>query len=176
MPETIKSETILKGKIITVKIDDVLIENGKTVKREIVEHAKAACIFAYDDTCGYLVEQYRHPMKAYLLEAVAGLCQTGENPADTAVRELNEEADALCQPPEFLGEFYSSPGFCNEIIYLYAAKITGFQKGTPDDDEFVQLKKYPFKDLYQMLDNGEIKDGKTETVLLKFRTRHPEIK
>ena len=169
MPETLKSETVYRGKIVTLTVDDVKIETGKTVKREVVKHANAACIFAYDDKYGYLVEQYRHPMGGYVLEAVAGLCEEGEQPAQTAVRELNEETNALCDQVEYLGEFYSSPGFCDEIIYLYAAKITGFRQGTPDDDEVINIRKIPLPDIYKMVGRGEIKDGKTLALLLKFK-------
>lgn len=170
-PKTIISEEIYKGRILTLCKDKVQLENGREATREVVRHKKAACIFVYDEEYAYLAEQYRHPMGGYVLELVAGLCEDGEDPAFTAERELKEEINALCEKPVFLGEYYSSPGFCDEIIYMYAAKITGFEQGTPDEDEFVITKKIPLRKLYGMIDSGEIKDGKTIAAVCKFRCR-----
>lgn len=168
-PKTVGSTEIYKGRILDLYLDSVRLENGKEAPREVVRHKKAACIFAYDKTHAYLAEQYRHPMGRYITELVAGLCEEDEDPKDTAVRELQEEINALCKEPVFLGEYYSSPGFCDEIIYMYAAEITGFEKGTPDEDEFVRTKKIPLDDFYRMIDSGEIKDGKTVAAVCKLR-------
>ena len=84
---------------------------------------------------------------------------------------MKEELNALCGEPVFLGEYYSSPGFCDEIIYMYAAKVTGFEKGTQDEDEFVTTRKIPLETFYRMIDTGEIKDGKTIAAVCKFRCR-----
>lgn len=168
-PQTIQSELLYQGKILDLYKDNIRLENGTEALREVVRHKKAACVFAYDDRHAYLAEQYRHPMNANLLEIAAGLCKDGEAPETTAKRELQEELNAVCEDPVFLGEFYSSPGFCDEIIYMYAAKIKGFQQGTQDEDEFVTTKKIPISQLYNMIDNGEIKDGKTIAAVCKFR-------
>lgn len=172
-PKTISTEKIFEGKIISVQIDDILLENGKPAKREVVRHEAAACIFAYDkEGYGYLVEQYRHAVGEYMVEAVAGLCDEGEEPKETAKRELNEEINALCDNLDYLGEFYPTPGFCDETIHLYSAEITGFKQGTPDEDEFIQIKKLPLEAIYSMIDNNEIKDGKTIAAVLKFRIKN----
>lgn len=167
-PRLLSSQCLYDGRIIKLCIDDVILEDGKTVKREVARHAAAVCVFAYDDQYGYLVSQYRHPVGDYLLEAVAGLCEKDEDPAIAAKRELNEETDALCEKLEPLGIFYPSPGFTDEIIHLYSAKITGYEKGSPDDDEHITVKKFPLDELKKMALDGTIADGKTVTVLLKF--------
>ena len=170
-PNTIESKEIYKGKILDLYQDTILLENGSEAKREVVRHKKGACIFDYDDDFAYLAEQYRHPIGKPVLEIAAGICEEHENPVSTAKRELKEELNALCGEPVFLGEYYSSPGFCDEIIYMYAAKVTGFEKGTQDEDEFVTTRKIPLETFYRMIDTGEIKDGKTIAAVCKFRCR-----
>ena len=171
-PQLVSSQTIYDGKIIKLQVDDVRLEDGKIRKREVARHAAAVCVFAYDGEYGYLVSQYRHPIGQYILEAVAGLCEKDEDPRLAAKRELNEETDALCEELEDMGIFYPSPGFTDEVIYLYSARITGFAKGTPDEDEHITVKKYPLSELYRMALNGEITDGKTVTVILKHFAAH----
>ena len=167
-PRLVSSECIYDGKIIKLHVDQVELEDGRIAKREVARHAAAVCVFAYDDQYGYLVSQYRHPIGEYIEEAVAGLCEKDEDPAVAAKRELNEETDALCEELESLGTFYPSPGFTDELIYLYAAKITGYKQGTPDEDEHITVKKYPLNELKRMALDGTLTDGKTVTVILKF--------
>ena len=174
-PEKISGEVKFDGKIMKMQLDKVKIENGKEVFREVVRHCPAVCVFAYDcDGFGYLVKQYRYPFDEYIIEVVAGLCEVGETAEESAKRELNEEIDALCDDMIFLGEFYPTPGYCDEKISMFAAKITGFKKGTPDDDEFIEKIKLPLEDIYKMADTGEIKDGKTLAIIYKVRRMFEE--
>ncbi len=167
-PRLVSTECLYDGRIIKLHVDQVQLEDGKIAKREVARHAAAVCVFAYDDKYGYLVSQYRHPIGKYIEEAVAGLCEKDEDPAEAAKRELNEETNAICECLEPFGTFYPSPGFTDEVIYLYAAKITGYRQGTPDEDEHITVKQYPLSELKRMALDGTITDGKTVTVLLKF--------
>ena len=170
LPVKIKSTLKFDGKIMKIYLDKIKIENGKTVMREVVRHSPAVGVFAYDDEgYGYLVKQYRYPFDEYLTEVVAGLCEEGEKPEESARRELNEEIDALCDRMDYLGEFYPTPGYCDEKIYVFAAKITGFQKGIPDEDEFIEKIRLPLQEIYSMADRGEICDGKTLMTIYKVR-------
>lgn len=176
-PEKISSELKFDGRIMKIYLDRVKIENGRTVSREVVRHVPAVCVFAYDsENFGYLVKQYRYPFDEYITEIVAGLCEEDETPEESAKRELNEEIDALCEKMVFLGEFYPTPGYCDEKIYVFAAKITGFKKGTPDEDEFIEKIRLPLSEIYEMADSGEIKDGKTLMTIYKVRRMFEEGK
>lgn len=176
-PEKVNSELKFDGKIMKIYLDKVKIENGRTVSREVVRHSEAVCVFAYDaEGFGYLVKQYRYPFDEYIIEIVAGLCEEGETAEESAKRELNEEIDALCDNMVFLGEFYPTPGYCDEKISVFAAKITGFQKGVPDEDEFIEKIKLPLEEIYKMADSGEIKDGKTLMAIYKARKLFEEGK
>lgn len=167
-PERINSEEIFNGKIMKITVDEVRLENGMEVEREVVRHCPAVCVFAYDgEGYGYLVKQYRYPFDEYITEVVAGLCEEGEIAEESAKRELNEEIDALCDKLYPLGEFYPTPGYCDEKITMFAAKITGFRKGTPDPDEFIEKIRLPLKEIFEMAENGELKDGKTVAAILK---------
>lgn len=171
-PQKISTEKVFSGRIVHLDIDTVRLEDGREVKREIVHHADAVCIFAYDGENGYLVRQYRHPTGDYLTEAVAGLIDPGETPEEAAVRELNEETDFLCEKLEPLGQVYTSPGFTDEIIWLFAANITGTKKGIPDEDEFIDVLKFPLTQIKTMAEDGTLTDAKTVAVILRFFAVH----
>lgn len=174
-PKFISKNEIFKGRIVTLNVEQVLMEDGVVRDREVVRHKEAVCVLAYDDKYVYLVEQYRHPMGEYILEIPAGIIEDGEDKAFSAKRELNEEINGLCDTLEDLGVFYSTPGFADEKIWLFAAKLTGFKKGTPDEDEFIKIHKMTFKSLYKKIMTNKIPDGKTQAIVLKFRSLHPDL-
>ena len=90
-----------------------------------------------------------------------------EPPLDCGRRELREETGATAEHMTFLGELYPTPGYCGEIIYIYLAQGLTYGQTDPDEDEFLNLKKIPLQTAVQMVLNGEIKDAKTQTALLK---------
>ena len=174
--EIIDTNYIFKGKIMNVKIDTVILEDGKPAKREVVEHGKAVCIIPVD-TMGnvYLVLQYRHPFGCVILEAPAGLVEKDEEPLQCAIRELREEIDAVGDEFIYLGEIFPSPGYVNEIIHLYFTRIKAFAKGQLDEDEFLTVKVIPFSQLIEMINNNEIKDAKTIIGALRVQNLYPEL-
>lgn len=166
----VNTNYVFKGKIMNVKVDTIILEDGKSIKREVVEHNHAVCIIPVDNTGNvYLVSQYRHPFGRDLLEAPAGIVEKGENPLDCAKRELKEEIDAEGDEFIYLGEMYPTPGYADEVIHLYFTKIKAFVKGQLDEDEFLTVKTIPFTELIKMINNNEIKDAKTIIAALKVR-------
>ena len=71
------------------------------------------------------MRQLRHPVERVLLEIPAGGIEPGEEPSDSANRELEEETGRRAQKLEGLGGFYSSPGFCTEYLHLFLATELG---------------------------------------------------
>lgn len=166
--EILESKNVFKGKILNVRVDTVILEDGKSYKREIVEHKQAVCILPFDNNKNvYLVSQYRHAFQTEILEAPAGLVETGEDPLICAKRELREEINAEGDEFIYLGNFYPSPGFSDEVIHLYLTKIKRFVKGQPDEDEFLTVKVIPFTDIFKMINNNSVKDAKTIIAVLK---------
>ena len=164
----IKRQYIFKGKIINLRVDDALLPNGATAKREIVEHNGGISIVPLDDEDNvYLVEQFRYPYSEVVLEIPAGKRDGNEEPLEGGKRELKEEIGATAKNYEFLGELYPTPGYCGEIIYMYLATGLTFGEADPDEDEFLNVKKMSLKKAVEMVLSGEIKDAKTQTALLK---------
>ncbi|MBQ4153596.1 MAG: NUDIX hydrolase [Clostridia bacterium] len=166
--KAINKQYIFKGRIINLRVDDALLPNGATAKREIVEHNGGISVVPLDDEGNvYLVEQFRYPYSEVVLEIPAGKRDGNEEPLEGGKRELKEEIGATAQNYEFLGELYPTPGYCGEIIYMYLATGLTFGESCPDEDEFLNVKKLPLKKAVEMVLSGDIKDAKTQTALLK---------
>lgn len=151
-----------KGRIINLRLDSVVLENGNTALREVVEHPGAVGIVALKDNGDIvMVKQYRKAADQMLLELPAGKLEQGEDPADCAARELTEETGYVAANLRYLVSFYTSPGFSNEVMHMFLA--TGLSQGEndPDDDEMVETVEISRDRAVDMILKGEIKDGKT---------------
>ena len=165
--EQITSREIYEGRIINVRVDDILMRNGNTSVREVVDHANAVVICPIDDDGNvHLVRQFRYAAKETLLECPAGLVEEGEDPDDCAQRELAEEIGYASRNLRILGGFWSSPGFCTEFMYAYLAKDLIPRSLQADDDEDIQVEKVPLSRIQQLIRLGEIQDAKSIAVLL----------
>jgi ADP-ribose pyrophosphatase len=171
LPRVVSSRTVYQGKIVSLRVDEVMLSKGGVATREMVHHPGAVVIVALTDQGDvYLVEQYRHAVGRALLELPAGGLEPGEEPLATAQRELKEEVGLQAANWTFLGQFFSSPGFANEKMYAYAARGLSSAQGTPDDDEDISVIRYPLNALLNELDRVE--DAKTlATLLLLLRQR-----
>ena len=169
--KVIESERKFSGKICSVRVDRVEIAPGVFAPREVVEHSAAVCVLPFDrDGNVYLVRQYRHPVEEEVLEAPAGLMEEGETPLQAAARELREEIGAEGELIA-LGEFLPTPGYCEELIYLFMADVDRFGETDPDEDEYLQTVKMPFSLFYEQSCNGQLRDGKTVAVALRAAYR-----
>lgn len=164
-------EYIYKGRIIKIRKDTALLPNGATALREVVEHNGGVCIAALTDENELLmVRQYRYPYSEVVLEIPAGKRDSAdEDPLECGKRELREETGATAQKFIPLGELYPSPGYCGEIIWMYAATGLTFGDTDLDEDEFLNLEKIPLEKAVKMVLSGEIKDAKTQTAILKLK-------
>lgn len=167
--KTKKANYIYNGKVINVRVDDVILPNGNEAKREIVEHRGGVAIIPYDGKYIYMVNQYRYAFKEELLEIPAGKREFDEKPIETAKRELYEEIGATAKDFIFLGEYLPTVGYCEERIYIFLAKDLKFSNRLHlDADEFLNVTKYTYEDAIKMVKNNEIKDAKTVIALLKL--------
>lgn len=162
--KTVKTERIFSGKVISLQVEDVLLPNGSTSKREIVRHPGAVGIIALtEDGKMVMVEQYRKALGRELLEIPAGKLEPGEHPEETAKRELEEETGYIAENWSFVQSFYTSPGFADEIIHVFAA--TGLRKSDHpkecDEDEFVDIEELTLEQVEECVANGRIFDAKT---------------
>ena len=162
---------IFKGKVINLRRDTALLPNNATAIREVVEHNGGVCVAALtDDNEVLFVKQFRYPYMEEILEIPAGKRDSlNEDPLECGKRELKEETGAAAKRFIPLGELYPTPGYCGEIIWMFAATDLDFGDQDPDDDEFLEVKKIPLEKAVEMILNGEIKDAKTQTAILKLK-------
>ncbi len=167
----LNKEYIYKGKIINVRRDTALLPDGSEALREVVEHPGGVCVAALTDNNEILtVRQYRYPYSEIITEIPAGKRNSAdEDPLECGKRELREETGATAENYVFLGELYPTPGYCGEVIYMYAAKGLTFGAARPDEDEFVECEKIPLERIIEMIMAGEIKDAKTQAAILKLK-------
>ena len=166
--KTLSSEYVFRGKVIDVKRDDILVSNGNTSIREVVEHSGGVVILALKEDKVLTVKQFRYPIKQTSIELPAGKLEKGENPLLAGKRELREEAGVSASQYINLGEFYPSPGYTNEVIYLYGARDLTQLEQDLDEDEFLNVEYIPLDKAVDMVLNNEIKDGKTQAAVLKL--------
>ncbi len=166
----LNSVDVFNGKVIRVTKDEVELENGNIATREVVHHNGGAGVAAIDEQGNiYLVRQFRYALQKELIEIPAGKLEIGEDPLNTAKRELQEEAGIVADQYKSLGELVPTCGYCNEIIYIYAAKGLNKTKTNPDEDEFVTSFKVPLSKAVSMVLNGEIVDSKTVSAILQLK-------
>ncbi|EIT87278.1 NUDIX hydrolase [Fictibacillus macauensis ZFHKF-1] len=159
---TLSVSTIYNGKIIDVEVQDVSLPNGSTSKREIVKHPGAVAIIAVTkENKLLLVRQYRKALEKVIVEIPAGKLEKGEDPKESAVRELQEETGYESGSLRSIGSFYTSPGFADELIHLYVAEDLTFSKQQLDEDEFLDVLEVSLEEAEQMVLNEEIHDAKT---------------
>lgn len=167
--KTVKQNVVFEGKIIRVRCDDAQLPDGKPCKREVVDHAGGASVLYVREGKVLLVRQFRYPYMEETLEIPAGKLNPGEDPAQTAARELAEETGWQPASVEHMFTIYPTPGYSAEKIYIYRAH--GVREGQvhPDEDEFVTAAFYPIDEVLSMIEKGEIKDAKTIIAVMSLR-------
>ena len=167
----ISAEYMYKGKIISLRRDKALLPNGNTATREVVEHNGGVCVAALTDNDEVLfVRQFRYPYMEIIPEIPAGKRDSAEeDPFECGRRELKEETGATAEKFIPLGKLYPSPGYCGEIIWMYAATGLSYGEQNPDDDEFLTVEKIPLNKAVEMILSGEITDAKTQAAVLKLK-------
>lgn len=168
--KTISSEPIYNGKIINVRKDTVQLPNGKTALRELIAHPGGVGVIAVDENKDvFMVTQYRIAAKSDMLEIPAGKMEYGEDPLECGSRELIEETGYKAKNFIHLGEYYATPGYCEEKLNIYLAQNLEFVGQNLDEGEFLNVKKYSLNELYQMVMDNKIYDAKTAIAILKAK-------
>lgn len=166
----LSTEPVYDGRIIKVQVDTVLLPDGEKAKREVVKHPGAVVILPLTDRNEIvMVRQYRHPTGEVLLELPAGKRDGRESPLVCARRELEEETGLMASRWRVLLSFYTSPGFCDELLYLVLARGLTQGEPHPDDEEFIDVVTLPVDEAGRMVFSGEIRDAKTIIGILALK-------
>ena len=166
--KTLEQNYMYRGKILDFHVDKAELENGRIVKRECVDHHGGVSVAALTEQNElYFVRQYRYPYHEVVLELPAGKLEPGEDPFEAGKRELREETGVVGKEYASLGRLYPSPGYTNEIIYLYACRADTRGADDLDEGEFLEAEKIPLEKAVEMVMSGEIPDSKTQVLVLK---------
>lgn len=164
----IKTIPIYNGKILDLQRNLVTLPNNELAFREIVKHKEGVCIIPVIGDEIIFVSQYRSGAEKILLELPAGIVDKNESPLDAALRELQEETKYSSTNITYLGGYYSSPGFTNELVHLYLAEDLFESPLKEDNDEFIELFKYNTKQIKRLLTSNNIADMKTALGLMMY--------
>jgi ADP-ribose pyrophosphatase len=164
------SDTLYIGKILALRLDQVIMPGGREAKREVVEHLGSVVILPlHDDGSVTMIDQYRHALGRRLRELPAGLLDApGEDPLATAQRELLEEVGYVAQQWSVLVDLVSSPGFSDESQRVFMARGLTQVERPPSIDEEADLDvvRLPLDDAVRQVLTGEIVNGPAVAGLL----------
>jgi ADP-ribose pyrophosphatase len=162
MPErTVSSTHAYRGKLISLRIDEVEMESGRHATREVVEHPGAVAILAWDGERLAMVSQWRQAAQLTMLEIPAGTLDPGEAPEATAPRELAEEVSLAAATWEQGPSFFTAPGFSTERLSLFLATDLEPAEAQADDDEAIEGSWLTLDEALAAIDDGRIVDAKS---------------
>jgi ADP-ribose pyrophosphatase len=166
------SSRVYTGRVVNLDVDLVEFPDGKTGELEMIRHPGASAVVPFlSDPRGkdpqlLLIKQYRYAADGYMYEIPAGRLDPGESPADCAKRELREETGCTASSIVPLYTMYTTPGFTDERIHIFLA--TGLERGPTahESDEFLSVESISLRHALEMIESGEINDGKTAVGIL----------
>jgi len=159
----VKSDFVFKGKVFDVKVDEIEYDSGNKGIREVAVHPGGAVVVAVkNDGKIILVNQFRYPLQKKIFELPAGKLDYNEDPYNCAVRELEEETGYKAKIVEKLGQIYTTPGFCTEILHIYIAKelIQG-DHNREEGEQGMEIFELSNQEIEEKIMKGEITDSKT---------------
>ncbi|MEE9218044.1 MAG: NUDIX hydrolase [Acidobacteriota bacterium] len=159
---------IYQGRVVKLDLERVRLPNGNETELEVIHHPGAATVLPFvgpDEVL--LIRQHRHCTGGFLLEAPAGKLDAGEPPEECARREVEEETGYRPGKLVALGWIWTSPGFTDEKIHLYAATGLSLGRQKLGLDEVLSLERMPFREALERAARGDIHDAKTIAVLFR---------
>ena len=180
-PGAISKKRIYTGRVVSLDVDTVRFPNGTVGDLEMLRHGGASAVVPFLDDRNdpdpriLLIRQYRYATEGVIYEIPAGRLDKGEEPQACATRELKEETGYSAKNVDYLLTFYTTPGFTDEKIHIFAADAVDPAESSLEADEIVELTPRRLSDALALIQKGEIVDGKTIIGLL-FAARYLRIR
>jgi ADP-ribose pyrophosphatase len=163
----LSTKRVYTGKVISLDVDEVEEPGGVRGIREVVrQQGSVAALPVHDDGRITLVRQYRYAVDEYVWELPAGRLDPGETPEEGARRELEEEVGLRAGRMEPIARFYTTPGFCDELMHVFRATQLTSVPTRREEDERIEVGTFTLADAMAMVAGGEIHEGKTLVALL----------
>ena len=158
----LSSQVIYTGKVFGIRRDEVVEPSGVRATREMITHPGSVVVLpVLPDRRVLLIQQYRYAARGFLWELVAGRIDEGETPLAAAERELREETGYRAKSFEVFLEFFPTPGFLEEKMYLLLAEGLTPGEAEPEEDEKIRARAYTNKEVDDMIRRGKLRDAKT---------------
>jgi ADP-ribose pyrophosphatase len=180
-PGQVASRRVYSGRIVQLDVDTVRFPDGSIGELEMIRHPGAAAVVpvlsgaAATDPDILLIRQYRYAAEGPIWEVPAGRLDPGEDPAQCAARELEEEAGARAGRLERLTTIYTTPGFLDERIHLFAAFELTTVPHRRESDEFLETVAHPLSGVLDMIRGGAMVDAKSIVAVLFFAAFRPQV-
>jgi len=167
--KVVRSKLVYDGPVFGIRRDELIEPGGVRTKREMITHSGSVVVMPIlDDGRIVLIRQYRHAARQYLWELVAGRIDEGESPRKGAARELIEETGYRARKFRIFLDFFPSPGFLEERMFILLAKDLRLGEANPEEDEKIVTRAFERQELEQMIQKRVIRDGKTICGLLYY--------
>jgi len=166
-----KRELTYQGRAITVYLEEARLPNGRQVALDVVRHPGAAAIVPFEsETEILLIRQFRHAAGGTIWEVPAGKLD-GDSPEACAARELEEETGRRPGRLERLGSIWTTPGFTDEVIHLFAGFDLEPVPQRLESDEVIEVVPMPLSDALDLIWSGELRDAKSAIALIHAARR-----
>jgi ADP-ribose pyrophosphatase len=165
----LSSTTVYEGAVFGIRRDVVIEPSGVRAIREVITHPGSVVVLpVLPDGRILLIQQYRHATRQYLWELVAGRIDSGETPKAAAARELIEETGYRAKRLRVFMEFFPTPGFLEEKMFLLLAEGLSAGEAEPEEDEKIISRAYKRKELEVMIRRGKLRDAKSIAGILFY--------
>jgi len=161
--KVIKSETLFKGRVFDLQVDEIEYNSGnKSVRETAVHNGGAVIVPVTKEGKIIFVKQFRYPLQKTLLELPAGKLNKDEDPEACAGRELKEETGYDAKNIIKLGAICTTPGFCTEILHIFLAEgLTAGNHSREEGEYGMEIYEFTFDEVERKISSGEIYDAKT---------------